>query len=169
MYTASVDIENALWKATVTRVESHVTKAQGVCSRAENSANIKMMMMMIIIMNPTHFEQSVWMLHAVQFYTLWIMLYSPLTFLCHIQSRCGTTHSPSVVTGGCFTVRQLKMCECLRQREGSMGEIKLDDTVVEWSHRYGYAGIVLSLTLWQHPPTPSSPPSSPEKKRRKKE
>ena len=54
-----------------------------------------------------------------------------------------------------------------------MGEIKLDDTVVEWSHRYGYACIVLSLTLRQPPPPPPPPPPilplSPEKKRRKKE
>ena len=36
-YTTSVDIQNALLKATVTHLEAHVTKAQLVCSRAENS------------------------------------------------------------------------------------------------------------------------------------
>ena len=36
--TALADFQNALCKATVTHLESHTTKAQCVCTEAENSA-----------------------------------------------------------------------------------------------------------------------------------
>ena len=36
-YTTSLEIQNALWKATVTHVEWHATKAQWACLRAESS------------------------------------------------------------------------------------------------------------------------------------
>ena len=43
-YTTLADIQNTLWKVTVTHLESNVTRVQRVCSRVENSPLQKCLM-----------------------------------------------------------------------------------------------------------------------------